>query len=240
MEADYAAAYSTLYNNHWWWRAREAFVMDALSVLHIPAGSAILDIGCGDGLMFDRLAEIGDVEGVESDGASVSTNGRWADRIRVQTFDESFDPGRTYALVLLLDVLEHLDNPVGCLRRAIELLDADGTLVITVPSFRVLWTSHDDMNHHVMRYTRRQLDEQVSSAGGRVQASRYFFHWMFVAKLVERAREAVFGATARPPGIPPHFVNEALRRFSRFEQRAFSRFSVPFGGSLLAFVASNR
>jgi SAM-dependent methyltransferase len=236
MEADYAAAYSMLYNHHWWWRAREAFVMDALATLHLPPGSPILDIGCGDGLMFDRLAEIGDVEGVEADGASVSANGRWADRIRVETFDESFDPGRRYALVLLLDVLEHLDNPVGCLRRGIDLLDRDGTLVITVPSFRALWTSHDDLNHHVMRYTRRELEEQVSSAGGRVEVSRYFFQWMFVAKLVERAREALFGPTAGPPGIPPRLVNESLRRFSRFEQRVFSHFSVPFGGSLLAFV----
>jgi hypothetical protein len=92
------------------------------------------------------------------------------------------------------------------------------------------------MNHHIMRYTRRELEEQVSRAGGRVEASRYFFHWMFVAKLAARAREAVFGATARPPGIPPHYVNESLRRFSRLEQRTFSRFSLPFGGSLLAVV----
>jgi hypothetical protein len=27
MDADYAAAYSTLYNHHWWWRAREDFVI---------------------------------------------------------------------------------------------------------------------------------------------------------------------------------------------------------------------
>src|SRR5262249_30564920 len=105
---------------------------------------------------------------------------------------------------------------------------------------RALWTSHDDMNHHVTRYTRPQLEAQVSSAGGRVEASRYFFHWMFVAKLVARAREAGVGAAASPPARPPPRVNEGPRRLSRVEQRAFSRFLLPFGSSLLAIVASNR
>lgn len=236
METDYAAEYATLYNGHWWWRARETFIMDALSALPLKRGAAILDVGCGDGLLFDRLAEIGDVEGIETDGSNVTPGGRWADRIRVQPFDESFDPGRAYSLVLLLDVLEHLQNPVGCLRRAIELLDDTGTLVLTVPAFRALWTSHDELNHHVTRYTRRQLDEQVQSAGGRMESSRYFFQWMFPAKLAVRAREAAFGSIPSSPRIPPHVINEALRRLSIVEQKTISRLSMPFGTSLLAVI----
>jgi SAM-dependent methyltransferase len=236
VETDYAAEYATLYHGHWWWRAREAYIMDALSTLQLGQGAAILDIGCGDGLLFDRLAEIGEVEGIEMDEASVTAGGRWSDRIRVQPFDESFDPGRTYSLVLLLDVLEHLENPVGCLRRAIELLDPGGTLVLTVPAFRALWTSHDELNHHVTRYTRRDLDEQVQRAGGRLESARYFFHWLAPAKLATRAREAAFGVEGRPPRIPPRIVNDALRRLSTMEQKTLSRLPVPFGSSLLAFV----
>ena len=236
MEIDYVAEYATLYKRHWWWRARETFILDALSRLPLKPGASILDIGCGDGLLFDRLAEFGDVEGVEMDESSVTPSGRWADRIRVQPFDDSFDPGRTYSLVLLLDVLEHLPNPVGCLRRAIELLDDTGTLVLTVPAFRALWTSHDVLNHHVTRYTVRQLDEQVRCAGGRTETSRYFFQWMFPAKLAVRAGEAAFGSKPLTPRIPPHAINAALRRLSILEQRTISRLPMPFGSSLLAVV----
>ena len=49
----------------------------------------------------------------------------------------------------MLDVLEHLPNPVVYLRRAEELLDLRGNLLITVPAFSCLWTTHDELNHHV-------------------------------------------------------------------------------------------
>jgi SAM-dependent methyltransferase len=236
VETDYAAEYAKLYNGHWWWRARETFILEALSSLRISPGSTILDVGCGDGLLFDRLSEIGDVEGIEPHGPSVSPEGRWADRIRVQPFDETFHPGKTYGLVLLLDVLEHLPDPVGSLRRAIELLDADGALVITVPAFNVLWTGHDDINHHTTRYTRRLLDEQVRRAGGRLEHSRYFFQWMVIPKLAVRASEALRSTTPKPPDIPPRLVNETLRRLSVAEQRTLTRLDLPFGSSLLAVV----
>src|SRR2546426_4518668 len=60
--------YTTLFRSrrHWWWRARERLILDVLRRLRPGAGwSAILDVGCGDGLFFERLAEFGPVEGVE-------------------------------------------------------------------------------------------------------------------------------------------------------------------------------
>jgi SAM-dependent methyltransferase len=236
VETDYAAEYAKLYNGHWWWRARETFILDALSNVHVPRGAAILDVGCGDGLLFDRLAEIGDVEGIEPHGPSVTPGGPWADRIHVQPFDETFDPGRLYGLVLLLDVLEHLPEPVAGLRRAIELLDTGGALVVTVPAFNALWTAHDDLNHHVTRYTRGLLGGQVRQAGGRIERSRYFFQWMVLPKLAVRASEALRGSRPKPPGIPPRLANEALRRLSIAEQMTVTRLDLPFGSSLLAVV----
>jgi len=236
VQTEYAAEYATLFHGHWWWRARESFILDVLSSLSLPRGARILDVGCGDGLFFNRLSVYGEVEGVEVDGASVTPNGPWADRIRVQPFDESFDPGTSYSLVVMLDVLEHLGDPVAALHRALHLLEPGGSLLLTVPSFRALWTSHDDLNQHVTRYTRRGLDAQVRAASGEIVLSRYFFHWMFPAKLAARAQESVRGADPKPPRIPPRAVNETLRRISIAEQKTLSRLPVPFGSSLLAVV----
>jgi 2-polyprenyl-3-methyl-5-hydroxy-6-metoxy-1,4-benzoquinol methylase len=36
-------------------------------------------------------------------------------------FDGNFCPGKRYSLILVLDVLEHMDDPIEALRRALDL-----------------------------------------------------------------------------------------------------------------------
>lgn len=233
MDADYAGHYRELYERHWWWRAREDLILDTLRGLRSTWGS-ILDVGCGDGLFFEKLQKLGEVEGIEMDPTGVTPGGPWRDRIQVRPFDEGFQPARRYSLVLLLDVLEHFRDPLRCLKRALDLLEPHGTLLITVPAFRVLWTSHDDLNHHHTRYTRKSLAALGRQAGARIEHSRYFFQWTAPFKLAAHVKEKFVPVTPTVPRIPPNWLNRCFYRFSRIEQKTFARLPVPFGSSLLA------
>ena len=62
---------------------------------------------------------------------------------------------------------------------------------------------------------------------------RYFFHWLFPAKLAVRLWEAVFPRSPAPPGLPPRWINAALYALARGEQRVLGRLSPPFGSSLM-------
>lgn len=235
MDPEYARRYRELYERHWWWRARERFVLE--TVRRYLAGverRPILDVGCGDGLLFDRLGQFGEVWGVESDASLVSAGNPHRDRIHVGPFDASYRPGRRYGLVLMLDVIEHLPDPVGALRHAVALLEPDGMLVATVPAFRMLWTTHDVLNHHYTRYTRRSFGALARSAGLHVVRAGYFFHWMFPAKLGVRLLEAARRPRPASPRVPPPWINEPLYLLSRLEQRLLTPLGVPFGSSLLA------
>lgn len=234
MDRHYAEHYRDLYREHWWWRAREDLVLATLARLR-PAGQwgQILDIGCGDGLFFDKLLPLGQVEGIEMDPAGVTPGGRWRDRIQVRPFDEDFRPGKRYGLVLMLDVLEHFADPLACLRRALDLLEPDGRLLITVPAFRSLWTSHDDLNHHFTRYTRGGLASLVRQAGGQVHRARYFYRWMYPIKLATHFKEAILPVAPATPRIPPAWLNGLLYRLSRLEQEIIGPLPLPFGSSLL-------
>ncbi len=237
MEPEYARHYRSLYERHWWWRSRERLLLDTLQRWVPPQGwGAILDVGCGDGLLFDRLAELGDVEGVEADASIVSDSGKHRARIHVRPFDASFQPGRRYSLILMLDVLEHLSDPLGALRHALTLLEPGGLLVATVPAFRLLWTTHDELNHHFTRYTRHSFKELARTAGLRVERAQYFFHWIFAAKLLVRLREAVVRPQAVAPRMPPSWLNTLLYSVSRLEQRLVTPLDVPFGSSLLVIA----
>jgi 2-polyprenyl-3-methyl-5-hydroxy-6-metoxy-1,4-benzoquinol methylase len=240
MDPEYKAAYRDLFARHWWWRARKELVLSTVDAIR-PGRSwgAILDVGCGDGLLFDDLASRGEVEGVEPDASLLTPGGRWHDRIHVGPFDETFRPGKVYGLILLLDVLEHLPDAPRCLARARELLDVDGRLVITVPAFRLLWTTHDTLNEHYMRYTRRGIAALATRARVRIHEARYFFHWTAPVKLAVRVKETVRATAAVPPRVPPSWINESLYRLSRLEQRALAPLALPFGSSLLV-VAGRR
>jgi SAM-dependent methyltransferase len=237
MDSEYGARYRDLFERHWWWRARERVILDALR-RHRPATGwrAVLDVGCGDGLFFDTLAALDGVtlvEGVEPAAALVSPEGAHRDRIHVVPFDERFQPGRRYSLVLMLDVLEHLPDPAAALRHAVSLLEPEGIFVATVPAFMALWTRHDELNHHYTRYTARRFAELAESARLRVEEARYFFHWTAVAKLGTRLAERLVRASPAPPEVPAEPLNRGLYLLSRLEERLLGRLPVPVGSSLL-------
>lgn len=237
MDADYGARYRDLFQRHWWWRARERVILDALRAHEPPAGwSTVLDVGCGDGLFFDalsRLRGVTFVEGVEPAEALVSPDGPHRARIHVVPFDERFDSGRRYSLITMLDVLEHLPDPVAALRHALSLLEPDGVFLATVPAFMALWTRHDELNHHYTRYTKASFGALASAAGLRIAEERYFFRWTALAKVATRVKEWALPGAPRAPAVPPAPINGALYALSRAEEVMLRKVPVPFGSSLL-------
>lgn len=201
------------------------------------AGLKILDIGCGDGLFFDRLAEFGDVEGVEPDAGLVNPQGPHRARIQIAPFDNNFRPTESYSLVLMLDVLEHMDNPGYALRHAYSLLAPSGSLLLTVPAFQTLWTNHDVVNHHRVRYRRRTIRPLVRQAGFTILEERYWYQWTCPVKLAIRLVESVL---RRPPAVarvPPVWMNRPLYWISRMEQQTLGAIGTPFGSSLMVYCA---
>jgi SAM-dependent methyltransferase len=234
VDPNYRERYRELYEKHWWWRARTEFIVDTVRRYRPPGGwRTILDIGCGDGLFFDRLLQFGEVEGVEAFAELINPANPYRDRIFVGAFDEGFVPTKQYSLILMLDVLEHLQSPAAALRHALQLLEGEGTFIATVPAFMLLWTNHDVLNHHMTRYTKRSFHCLAQSAGLNICEQRYFYHWTCPVKLGVGFLERVFRLAPAPPKVPARVVNEALFLLSRFEQKTFSTWPLPFGSSLL-------
>jgi hypothetical protein len=135
-------------------------------------------------------------------------------------------------VMLFLDVLEHMDDPDTALGHAASLMEEGGVVLVTVPAFRHLWTTHDVLNHHVTRYNRREVTELLARHFT-VERARYLFRWVYPAKLVQRAVEAVRRPAPSPPSVPPPFVNRCLYALSRAEEELMGRVPVPWGSSVL-------
>jgi SAM-dependent methyltransferase len=103
---------------------------------HVPAG-ALLDVGCGHGLLLDEARR----RGYETTGIELSSGAAEYAR-EVLGLDvaeeplESFAAGQpegAYQVVVLADVLEHLDDPVEALAACERLLAPGGALCVITP-----------------------------------------------------------------------------------------------------------
>lgn len=234
MEPGYAQHYADLYSRHWWWRAREGYVLRWVRRIARGRRLRILDVGCGDGFLWKKLDALGDVEGIEPDGALIAPTSPYRGRIEVSPF-----PGRSrerpYDLILMLDVLEHIEDDRAALRKVHELLAPGGHLVLTVPAHMWLWSEFDAVNHHHRRYARRPLARLVAEAGLSVVSARYYYFWpvlpLVARRVLFRAKSAMQSKFVRVPPVP---VNAALEAVSTLDHWITSVVPMPCGGSIIA------
>jgi SAM-dependent methyltransferase len=101
---------------------------------HVPRGR-LLDVGCGHGLLLDEARRRGyEVEGLElSAGAARYARERLGLPVRETTLEDTALDGERYDAILIVDVLEHLDDPVAAIERSYTLLAPGGALLIVTP-----------------------------------------------------------------------------------------------------------
>ena len=196
----------------------------------------ILDVGCGDGLFFPKLNQFGNVTGVESDPDIVDPAGEFSEKIHLGPFDDSYQPHKQFQWITMLDVIEHIPDVTSALQLAGDLLSDDGKVLITVPAFNLLWTKHDDFNHHQTRYTKRLLKQQTAQAGLKIVNMHYFYHWTFAAKLLVRLKEAIVTAPPASAQVPVTWINKTCQTLCQIEQRLITPLRLPFGSSLFAIA----
>jgi alcohol dehydrogenase class IV len=91
--------------------------------------------------------------------------------------------------------------PIDC-SAAQRASSAQVRIVVTVPAFNWLWTSHDELNHHVERYTAKAMRDLMSDAGLTAIETSYLFQSLLLPKLLVRAKEALTAPAARVPQVP--------------------------------------
>jgi 2-polyprenyl-3-methyl-5-hydroxy-6-metoxy-1,4-benzoquinol methylase len=100
-------------------------------------------------------------------------------------------------LVLLMDVLEHVDDDVGLLKAYVDKVPSGSRFLMTVPAFQFLWSGHDDFLEHKRRYTLAQLETVARDAGLNVKQGTYYFGLVF--PIAATLRLLPKGAQPSPP-----------------------------------------
>ena len=238
MKADEVRQLALAEESFWWHRGRQRIVKRMLD-RYVPRGSQILDIGCGPGGTTLAYSESHRVLGVD---ASIESARRARDRgIAVATMDATclgIRPQSCDAIVSL-DLLEHVADDEHALREMYAALRPGGVLVVTVPAYQFLWSSHDEAVGHLRRYTKGPLRRLVQAAGFEVMLDAYVMSSILPAAIVMRLAERFRPRRAAPVAnftTLPRVLNAALERIVGLGPMPLRFVSIPFGLSI-AIVA---
>lgn len=102
----------------------------------------VLDVGCATGLVAQRLKENHcEVTGIEIDPEQADVARDACQEILVgdiEAMDLALAPS-SFDVLLMADVLEHLKDPLGTLRRLSRFLSEDGFLLVVLPNIAHLY-----------------------------------------------------------------------------------------------------
>lgn len=230
--------HATLEDVHWWFVGRRRIVMRLIEQW-VPPGVSLLDVGCGAGGMLSQLQSTYQARGVDSSESAIAAC-RARGLVSV-SLGNAADPSTWGPLpvgaVTLLDVIEHLDDDVAALRAAAAATQPDGHVIVTVPAYRWLWSSHDTRNHHRRRYTLHQLLERHRAAGLAPLHFGYFNTLLFPVALGQRILSRL-GIGADPLRLPPPTINRWLGRIFAAEATVLMRMHRRFPVGLSVFCVS--
>jgi len=228
----------SLEDQHWWFSGRRRIVGKMLGLLDLPKRTRILDAGCGTGGNLKFLSRFGEVTGVElDDDAAVLARERGAWNVLKGSLPDKMPfAEQQFDLIVLLDVLEHIDDDGASLHTLQNLLAPGGYLVLTVPAFPFLWSPHDEEHHHKRRYRAAGLQKIIQSTGLMLRYTSYFNTWLFPMVAAIRLVRRVFPANevGQDVQLPNPVVNRMLKALFSSERYWIGRHRMPFGVSLLA------
>ncbi|MEW5773569.1 MAG: class I SAM-dependent methyltransferase [Thermodesulfobacteriota bacterium] len=117
---------------------RRAFAAIARRIRAVCPGGDLLDVGCGDGQFLQVCAEHGfSGRGVEHCGALARYAAEKTGAAVVHgRYSRDLFPAESFDVVALIQVLEHLAEPLDTLRSALFHLRPGGVLAVEVPSIR--------------------------------------------------------------------------------------------------------
>lgn len=221
------------------WIERRFEVLRRIAILDTGQPSRIAEIGCGNGLLQRQVEEDLDtpVDGFDLNEFALKQNISQCSRVCCYDIHHRREELRArYHIVLLCDVLEHIDDEDSFLQSVRFHLHPDGVLVVNVPAFMRLFSRYDEAAGHVRRYDLAMLSRVARRNG--LKITKWTYWGLPLVPLLWARRWRVRSADAstiirkgfEPPG---RLANRGLRIYSKLE-------AIPnhaYGTSLLAVLA---
>lgn len=225
---------------HWWFVARRRIIERVIKRFNLITNVSIFDAGCGTGDNLKMLSSFGHVVAMEKDGnAFEKAKSRGVGQVYKGELPDGVNEEirKENDLIVLLDVLEHIDNDTASLMILKNYIKNEGKLILTVPAYQFLWTNRDDQHHHKRRYTVTMLKTLLEEAGWQVNYISYFNCFLFPLALLDRLKQKIIPVTENSDlKMPPDWINSLFEKIFSFESCFIGKIVFPFGLSIMAIA----
>lgn len=250
MDKSYYKEYYVLEREHWWFKARAKILF---SLILKSLGNkkkeqlSILNIGAATGKTSEMLSSFGRVTSLEYDKDCCDFTNQKLDLniingsvLELPFANEEFD------LVCAFDVIEHVEDDLLSASEMKRVCKEDGIIVVSVPAFMMLWSYHDEVNHHYRRYTLSGLKAIFTKSNLTPIRASYFNTILFVPIFLFRMISKLIPSKLirRGAGSDATLNNndsmssKLLYRIFKSELVLLDYFNLPFGVSIFLSLAN--
>ena len=167
------------------------------SCLENSKGDSLIDLACGDGLMTESFAKhFKRVVGVDASAKHLAEAKKRCPHVTFyESLIEDLDIEEKFDSVFMLDVLEHVIDPILLLKKATGFLNDEGIIIVHVPNsdalnrkiavFMGTLTSCEELSPfdvniagHRRSYNLKTLTEDINEAGLKIQKTGGIFYKM--------------------------------------------------------------
>jgi len=227
---------------HWWFVGRRKIIESFLEPVCAALKSKeppreplnILDVGCGTGANLEMLSQFGLAEGVDVSDEALEFCRKKGLTVQEGLAETLPYPDETFDITTALDVVEHLDDDIVGLKEMHRVTKTGGYSLIFVPAFMWLWGVQDDISHHRIRYTRKQIVERLKKAGFEVERATYANFTFFAPVLGGRTLMKLTGIKPESENnINVSALNGLFGKIFSAERFWLKNLDFPFGVSIV-------
>jgi len=237
MDKSYENKYHSLEETHWWFESRRDVIFNLIRLENKK--SKILEIGCSGGPLLNFLKGKGfeNVYGVDISKEAIGIcKQKGLKNIFVMDGSNTKFKDQEFDIIIASDVLEHILDDQKAVKEWHRILKVDGKVIVFVPAFNFLQSSHDLINHHHRRYTKDQLIRIIKKSNFEITKSSYWNFVLFFPALFFRLFQNFFkrddSVNKDHLFILNPLLNYILILLLKFENIILNFLKYPFGVSV--------
>ena len=239
MDKEFEKIYHEIESSHFWHVTSRELILFFVKK-YISTEKLILDIGCSSGDLLIKLKDnhYSNLYGIDSSKNAINNcKEKNLNDVQIMNASKLEFPDNHFDCIIASNIIEHIEDDNSTIIEWHKKLKPNGILIIMVPAFSWLWSTHDEKNHHFRRYSKKIFLHLLHNFNN-IKVS-YWNFFLFIPFclfcIIDRVTKKYLNINQSKTisKINP-FINWLIIQLLRIENSWLKKASLPIGVSLFS------